>query len=111
MYVAKLADDGDLQLYADRGVPLISAKTADPYWDTVPWKEAAKYPADGILYDMRQTVFPLSVAKKIQQFAELPAVQANQIASWRADPPPSYQAYTSRMDELAKTIADWRKVT
>ena len=110
MYVAKVTDSGDLTFYAERGVPLVSAKTSDPYWDTIPWKEAGKYPADGILYDMRQTVFPLSVAKAIRPFAELPAVQADQFGSWLADPPPSYQAYTSRMDELAKTIAGWRKV-
>ena len=28
-----------------------------------------------------------------------------------ADPPPSYQAYTEAMNELATTIAGWRKVT
>jgi iron-desferrioxamine transport system substrate-binding protein len=111
IYVAKVVDSGDLTFYADRGVPLVSAKTSDPYWDTIPWKEAGKYPADGILYDMRQTVFPLSVAKTIRPFAELPAVEAHQVGAWRADPPPSYQAYASRMDELAKTIASWRKVT
>jgi iron complex transport system substrate-binding protein len=111
MYVSKVIDSGDLTFYAERGVPLVSAKTSDLYWDRFPWKKAAKYSADGILYDMRHNVLPLSDAKAIPAFAELPAVRAHQVGAWRADPPPSYQAYTSRMDQMAKTIAGWRRVT
>jgi iron complex transport system substrate-binding protein len=110
MYVAKVAGNGDLGFYAQRGVPLVSAKTSDPYWDSVPWKDAGKYPADGILYDTRSDVLPLAEAKGIRTFAELPAVRANQIGAWEADPPPSYQRYARTMNHLAKTIAAWRKV-
>jgi iron complex transport system substrate-binding protein len=111
MYVAKLADAGDLDFYRQRGVPLVSARTSDAYWDRFGWKQAAKYPADGILYDARAIFLPLRAAKAIPAFAALPAVRANQIARWRADPPPSYQAYTEAMNDLATTIAGWRKVT
>jgi iron complex transport system substrate-binding protein len=108
MYVSKVG--GDLAFYAQRGVPLVSAKGPDPYWDYVPWKEAGKYPADAILYDNRANVLPLADAKAIPSFAELPAVRANQIGVWEADPPPSYQRYTATMNDLAKTIAGWRTV-
>jgi iron complex transport system substrate-binding protein len=111
MYVAKVIDSGDLSFYANRGVSLVSAETPDVYWDRFPWRKAAKYPADGILYDERSIAFPLSAAKAIRPFAELPAVRADQIGPWQADAPPSYQAYTSRMNQLAKTIAGWRKLT
>jgi iron complex transport system substrate-binding protein len=110
MYVAEVARNGDLGFYAQHGVPLVSAKTPDPYWDSVPWKDAAKYPADGILYDTRSDVLPLADAKGIRAFAELPAVRANQIGAWEADPSPSYQRYTRTMNHLAKTIAGWGKV-
>jgi iron complex transport system substrate-binding protein len=110
MFVAKVVDDADLTLYERRGVPLVSAQTADPYWDSVPWADAAKYPADGILYDARVVFLPVSQAKAIPAFAALPAVRANQIGEWRVDPPPSYQAYAAAMNDLATTIAGWRKV-
>jgi iron complex transport system substrate-binding protein len=93
------------------GVPLVSARTSDPYWDRVSWEQVDKYPADGILYDARVVTLPLSTARAIPTFAALPAVRANQIGRWRADPPPSYQTYTSVMNELATTITGWRKVT
>ena len=111
MYVAKVADDADLHLYAQLGVPLVTAETAEPYWDRLRWEHADKYPADGILYDARTLTMPVSSAKAIPAFAALPAVRANQIGSWRMDTPPSYQAYTSAMNELATTIGRWRKVT
>jgi iron complex transport system substrate-binding protein len=111
MYVAKVADSGDLLLYAQLGVPLATAITPDPYWDRVRWEHADKYPADGILYDARSLTLPRSSAKAIPAFAALPAVRANQIGSWRLDAPPSYQAYASSMNDLATTIGGWRKVT
>jgi iron complex transport system substrate-binding protein len=111
LYVAKVADDADLRLYAQLGVPLATARTSEPYWDTVRWEHADKYLADGILYDARTLTMPVSAAKAIPAFAALPAVRANQIGSWWVDTPPSYQAYTSAMNELATTIGGWRKVT
>jgi iron complex transport system substrate-binding protein len=109
MYVAKLSD-ADLALYKQRGVPLVSAETHDTYWDRFGWDHAAKYPADGIIYDARPITLPLRQAKAIPAFAALPAVRANQVGAWHADPAPSYQAYTETMNDLARTIAGWRKV-
>jgi iron complex transport system substrate-binding protein len=111
MFVAKLVDSGDLTFYKGRGVPLVSAETSDAYWDRFSWDRAAKYPADGILYDARTISLPLRAAKAIPAFAALPAVRASQIARWHVDPPPSYHAYTEAMNELATTIAGWRRVT
>jgi iron complex transport system substrate-binding protein len=110
MYVAKVVDDSDLAFYAERGIPLVSARTSAQYWDRFPWKQAAKYAADGILFDARPSALPLADAKAIRTFAELPAARAHQIGAWHGDPPPSYQAYTRAMNDLAATVADWRKV-
>jgi iron complex transport system substrate-binding protein len=111
MYVAKPVDFGDLSYYRRRGVPLASAQTSDAYWDTFGWEHAAKYPADGILYDARSIFLPLKQAKEIPAFAALPAVRANQIAGWQVDPPPSYSAYAAAMNDLATAIAGWRRLT
>jgi iron complex transport system substrate-binding protein len=111
MYVAKLVDLGDLAFYRHRGVPLVSAETSDAYWDRFSWDQAAKYPADGILYDARPSFLPVRQAKAIPAFAALPAVRADQLGAWQVNPPPSYQAYTGAMNDLATTIAGWRKVT
>jgi iron-desferrioxamine transport system substrate-binding protein len=111
MYVAKLADFGDLSFYRRRGVPLVSAQTPVAYWDRFGWEHAARYPADGIMYDARSLFLPLRQAKEIPAFAALPAVRANQIAGWQVNPPPSYQAYAAAMSDLATMIAGWRTVT
>jgi iron complex transport system substrate-binding protein len=111
LYVAKVADAGDLHMYSQLGVPLVTAQTSEPYWDRLRWDRADKYPADGILYDARTLTLPVSSAKAIPAFAALPAVRANQIGSWQADTPPSYPAYTSAMNELATTIGGWRRIT
>ena len=111
MYVAKLADFGDLSFYRIHGVPVVSAETSQAYWDRFGWRHAAKYPADGILYDARSLFLPLSLAKEIPAFAALPAVRANQIAGWQVDPPPSYQAYARAINDLATAIAGWRRLT
>jgi iron complex transport system substrate-binding protein len=111
MYVAKVGDSGTLSFYARRGVPLVSAQSSEPYWDRLRWDGAAKYPADGILYDARSLFLPLRQAKQIPAFAALPAVRANQIAGWQVDLPPSYPAYTEAMNELATSIAGWRRLT
>ena len=110
MYVAKLADFGDLGFYRQKGVPLVSAQTTQAYWDRFSWNRAAKYPADGLLYDARSLFLPLRQAKAIPAFARLPAVRANQIAAWQVDSPPSYQAYAKAMNDLAAAIAGWRRV-
>jgi iron complex transport system substrate-binding protein len=111
MYVAKVVGLGDLSFYKSLGVPLVSARTSNAYWDRFSWNHATKYRADGILYDARSIFLPLRQAKEIPSFAALPAVRASQIARWQVDPPPSYQAYTQAMNNLAKTIASWRRVT
>ncbi|HEX8856647.1 MAG TPA: hypothetical protein VF752_13705 [Thermoleophilaceae bacterium] len=111
MYVAKVVDSGELAFYRSRGVPLISAETSEAYWDRFSWDHAAKYPADGILYDARSLFLPLRQAKQIPAFAALPAVRANQLGRWLVDTPPSYQAYTAAMDDLAAKIAGWHRIT
>jgi iron complex transport system substrate-binding protein len=110
LFVAR-SDSGDLAFYRQRGLPLVSAKTSDPYWDKVRWDHADKYPADGILYDARSNFVALKQVKAIPAFRALPAVRANQLARRPADPPPSYQAYTNATNGLATAIAGWRKVT
>jgi iron complex transport system substrate-binding protein len=111
MFVAKLVDSGDLTFYKRHGVPLVSARTPDAYWDRFGWEHAGKYPADGILYDARAISLPVGRAKAIPAFAALPAVRAHQVGRWFVDPPPSYPAYAAAMDDMATTIADWRRVT
>ena len=111
MFVAKLADMGDLTFYSQLGVPLLSARTPDHYWHRCAWGSTDTYRADGILYDARPGVLPWAVAKRIPDFAALPAVRAGQVGTWQADLPPSYEAYAKTMDELAVTITSWRKVT
>jgi iron complex transport system substrate-binding protein len=111
MYVAKPVDNGDLNFYKHRGVPIVAPSTSDPYWDALSWEQAGKYQADAILYDTRPFAMPLADVKKIPTFAALPAVQAGQIGAWHVGPPPTYQAYTSVMNALARSINGWRRLS
>lgn len=110
MYIAKIVDNGDLNFYKHRGLPLVSANVSAPYWDVLSWEQAGKYPADGILYDARPFAMSAADAKKIPTFAALPAVQAGQVGPWEVGPAPTYQAYTKAIDELVATISGWRKL-
>jgi hypothetical protein len=38
-------------------------------------------------------------------------VRTHQVASWQVNPPPSFQAYTEAMNDLARAIAGWRRLT
>jgi iron-desferrioxamine transport system substrate-binding protein len=109
-YVAKPVDNGDLNFYKHRGVPIVTPTTSAPYWDTLSWEQAGKYQADGIIYDARPFAMPLADAKKIPTFAALPAVQAGQIGAWHVGPPPTYKAYAAVMNELVKTFSGWRRL-
>jgi iron complex transport system substrate-binding protein len=111
MYVAKAVDNGDLNFYKHRGFPLVSPTTSAPYWDTLSWEQAGKYPADGIIYDARPFALAIADVKKIPTFAALPAVQAGQVGAWQVGPAPTYQAYTKVMNDLASTISGWRRLS
>jgi len=111
MYVAKVVDDGDLNFFKHRGFPIVSAATSSAYWDTLSWEQAGKYQADGIIYDARPFAMPVADAKKIPTFAALPAVQAGQVGPWEVGPVPTYQAYAKVMNNLARTIGSWHKLT
>jgi iron complex transport system substrate-binding protein len=110
-YVAKPVDNGDLNFYKHRGLPLVAPTTSAPYWDSLSWEQAGKYQADGIIYDARPFALPLADAKKIPTFAALPAVQAGQVGPWRVGPAPTYQAYSTVMNELAKTVRSWHRLS
>jgi iron-desferrioxamine transport system substrate-binding protein len=110
-YVAKPVDNGDLNFYKHRGLPLVVPTTSAPYWDSLSWEQAGKYQADGILYDARPYALPVADAQKIPTFAALPAVKAGQVGAWRVGPAPTYQAYAAAMNELVRTISGWRKLS
>ena len=89
MYIAKLADMGDLLFYSHLGVPLVPARTPDHYWCSCGWGGADAHHADAILYDARAGALPLAAAKRIPEFVSLPAIRTDQVGAWQADLPPS----------------------
>jgi iron complex transport system substrate-binding protein len=110
-YVAKPIDNGDLEYYKNRGLPLVVPTTTAPYWDALSWEQAGKYPADGILYDARPYALPLSQAEQIPTFASLPAVKAGQVGAWNATPAPTYQTLAYDINQLVKTISGWHPLS
>jgi hypothetical protein len=110
VYVATLVDFGDLPFYTRRGGSLVSAETSDAYSDGFGWDHAAKYPCG---WDpLRRAVNPSSD----QTGEAAPGVRSraggagDQIAGWQVGPPPSDEAYAEAMNDLARTMAGWRRL-
>ncbi|MFI9384834.1 ABC transporter substrate-binding protein [Kutzneria sp. NPDC052558] len=105
--VAVPAKYADLSYYVKLGVPVTGpAKGVNSaYFEVMSWEQAAKYPADLILYDARTQALPLDQLLTHPTFAGLPAVKAGQIAPWHAETPFSYQRYTPVIKELTAAVA------
>ena len=104
----------DLSHYLAQGVPLTvpgKPDSADAWWESLSWENAAKYPVDVILYDARTQALPSAELVKSQPaWAQLPAVKAGQIVDWYSEAQYSYQGYTPALTELAAKLPTFKKV-
>jgi iron complex transport system substrate-binding protein len=104
LYVAKTEDYSDLREYASWGLNVVSGKSSDPYWETLSWENADKYPADLILYDGRAHAPGPDELAKLPVWPRLPAVRADQLTPWHMEEAVSYRLFTDHIEELSAKI-------
>ena len=105
-YVAKPEFFADLSYYRELGLDIVSGGGTDEYWETLSWEQAGKYQADLILTDVRTFALPRAEMAKFPTWNQLPAVKANQLGDWSAEPRFSHQLATPvirKLTELVKT--------
>jgi iron complex transport system substrate-binding protein len=106
LYVAKTEDYSDLREYDSWGLNIVSGKSSDPYWETLSWEHADKYPADLILYDGRAHAPGPEELAELPVWPRLPAVEAGQISPRHMEEAVSYRLFAGHIEELtAKVLA------
>ncbi len=96
MYIAYPPGFPDLAYYQTLGMNLAvpeSHPTSGGFWETLSWEQAGKYPADVILADARGGTVAEIRAQLPPTAASLPAVEADQLVSWKAVQAYGYGAF------------------
>jgi iron complex transport system substrate-binding protein len=104
MYIAYPPGFPDLAYYQSLGMQLavpVEHPTSDGFWETLSWEQAGTYPADVILGDARGGTVPEIRAQLPATAAALPAVQADQLVSWKTVFAYGYRNVASILTELA----------
>ncbi|MBB5889018.1 ABC transporter substrate-binding protein [Kutzneria kofuensis] len=86
LYVCKPEFFADLSYYRDLGMDIVNGGGSDDYYETLSWEQAGKYAADLILTDSRTYALTRQQLAQIPTWAQLPAVKANQLGDWSAEP-------------------------
>jgi iron complex transport system substrate-binding protein len=86
LYVCKPEFFADLSYYRELGLDMVNGGGTDDYYETLSWEQAGKYPADLILSDSRTYALTRAQLAQIPTWAQIPAVKANQVADWSAEP-------------------------
>ncbi|MEV4657114.1 ABC transporter substrate-binding protein [Micromonospora sp. NPDC049301] len=112
-YVSNPKVSTDLMYFAELGVDIVvpTKLEAGDYFEALSWENTAKFPADLILLDNRNTALqPKDLAAK-PTWQQLPAVQANQVTPWDAVPRFSYAGAAPLLENLATAIRNAKKVS
>jgi iron complex transport system substrate-binding protein len=105
MNVAKPGFYSDLSYFQSRGVNFVEVDGGEgPNWHELSWEQASTYEADLILADARPNSLPLDDLADIPTWAELPAVEADQVGAWHAETPMSHAKLAPVIRELAELI-------
>ncbi len=99
----------DLLYFKELGLDMVVPEKPQQFTESLSWEQALRYPADLILYDVRQHVLPPSqLAEKVPTWNRHPAVKAGQVGSWHSTASYSYEGFAGIMEELANTIRNSR---
>jgi iron complex transport system substrate-binding protein len=104
LYVCKPEFFADLAYYRELGLDLVDGAGSDPYFETLSWEQAGKYPADLILTDSRTYALTREQMAKFPTWAQLPAVKANQLADWSTEPRFNHVLATPVIQKLTAVV-------
>jgi iron complex transport system substrate-binding protein len=92
----------DITLFERLGLKTLN----EPIWEEKSWERWLDYPCDLLLIDARGPGWWQrdQLEAGIPVFAKHPAVEADQVASWRVEFVPSYQGFTPILQELTGAI-------
>jgi len=110
-YASSPNKNSDLMFFKELGVDLILPDKLgkDGYFEDLSWENADKYKADLLLLDARtQALQPKDLASK-PGWKQLPAVKADQVLGWQAEPRFSYAGFAPILEQLAQTITSAKK--
>ena len=97
----------------DLGLPLITPDSPQDgqFWEYLSWEKADKYQAAVIMWAIRDQAATPDAMKKNPTFADLPAVQANQLVQWNYVSPPSFKIQGAVLNTLADEVAGATKMS
>ncbi|MFE9392638.1 ABC transporter substrate-binding protein [Streptomyces sp. NPDC006784] len=111
-YVSDPDASTDLQYFKELGVDFVKPEklSKQGFFEELSWENADKYEADLIILDNRtQSLQPKALASK-PTWKDLPAVKADQVAPWAAEPRFSYAGAAPLLENLAEAIEKAKKV-
>lgn len=86
VYIAKPEFFADLSYYKELGLDIVAGAGSEDYWEQLSWEQVGKYPADLILTDTRTFALSREQMAEFPTWNALPAVAANQLGDWSAEP-------------------------
>jgi iron-desferrioxamine transport system substrate-binding protein len=112
MYVSDPSANADLRYFKELGVDLVVPKkiSKQGFFEELSWENADKYKADLIMLDNRTQALQPSALKSKPTWSDLPAVKADQVTTWDAEPRFSYAGAAPLLEQLAKALEDAKKV-
>ncbi|MEU4247198.1 ABC transporter substrate-binding protein [Amycolatopsis sp. NPDC026612] len=104
LYIAKPDFFADLAYYRELGLDIVSGGGTEDYWEQLSWEQAGKYPADLILTDSRSYALPRAQMTQFPTWNQLPAVKANQLGDWSAEPRFNHLLATPVIEKLTALV-------
>jgi iron complex transport system substrate-binding protein len=102
----------DLQHLLQLGVNVVGPHSKpDTYFDQISWEHVGRYPADVILYDVREAPTVAATVAKMPTWTALPAIEAGQAYPWHPAAPFSYRSYAPLYRDIAHQLRRARVVT
>jgi iron complex transport system substrate-binding protein len=112
-YVSDPSANADLRYFKELGVDIVVPKkiSKQGFYEELSWENADKYKADVIMLDNRpQALQPKALTSK-PTWSDLPAVKADQVTTWDAEPRFSYAGAAPLLEKLAGAIEEAKKVS
>lgn len=111
-YVSDPNANADLKYFKDLGVDFVVPEklSKQGFFEELSWENADKYKADVIILDSRTQSLQPPALKSKPSWGELPAVKADQVGGWMAEPRFSYAGAAPLVEDLAKLIEKAKKV-
>jgi iron complex transport system substrate-binding protein len=111
LWVCDPRQTNDLKHLLTLGVNVVGPHSKpDTYFDQISWEQVSRYPADVILYDVREAPSVAAAVAKMPTWTDLPAVKAGQAYKWYPAAPFSYKSYAPLYRDIGDQLRQARIV-